>query len=715
VSGRGGYQGPGYGGAEYGEDDGYVPGGTPASGGQPQWDDSVWQRDQPDAWAAQNPDPSNGYDPQGYDPQGYGPQAHNPQGYSGQGYGGQDYDGPGYAAQPYQSQQYPGQPHEAQPYQAQPYEAQPYEAQPYEGQGYTDRGVPGSGPSFRPQGQPSGAQQYPRTGPQSAYPGSGPYPAQPGQRGPATGARPVQGGTGGLPPVPPGYDQRASGGPPQVPAGYDPRGTGGPRMAGAAGGGYDDPRREEQQGDGSFLPGFGPRDDFDGGQGRGQARSGNGDGRRGRGADRGQAPGTGGYDGYNGYDDPRTQRGPATDPRRRDPRDPAGFPDGPGDFDGPTRTARRQAGRGPDPRTRDPRRDAQGGGGRGGGTPIDLDDAQPRRRRRSPIRRLAPWIALLVIVVPLALGGWHIYGIWKAKTHPADYPGGGTAPTVAVQVTSGETAGQLAPTLLADGVVESTRAFVLAAENSSNPTGLEPGFFILNHHMQASLAWAALLNPKNRDQTTVTIPEGKRASQVLATLAKDTKLPLKNFQQVVDHPAQLGLPAYADGKVEGFLFPATYAIEPHETALQILQAMVARYNVEAQQIGLSAAANKAGLTPRDVIIEASMAQAEGGSVSDYPKIERVILNRLKAKMPLQFDSVLLYGLNKYAINVTDKQIATPGPYNDFEHSGLPPGPIANPGDAAIQGVLHPVAGNWIYFLTVTGGKSEFSATPLAGQ
>ncbi len=320
-----------------------------------------------------------------------------------------------------------------------------------------------------------------------------------------------------------------------------------------------------------------------------------------------------------------------------------------------------------------------------------------------------------MIVVPLALVGWHIYGIWRAKTHPADYVGGGTSPTVTVQVLSDETAEQLAPTLYADGVVASSRAFVIAAENSSDPTGLEPGYFILNHHMQATLAYAALLNPKNRDQAVVTIPEGKRASQVIATLSQVTKIPLKDFQQVIDHPAQLGLPSYADGKVEGFLFPATYAIQPHETALQILQAMVARYNVEANQIGLTAAAHKAGLSERAVIIEASMAQAEGGSVSDYPKIARVIINRLNINMPLQFDSVLLYGLNKYAINVSDAQIATPGPYNDFEHAGLPPGPIANPGNAAIEGILNPAPGNWLYFLTVTGGKSEFSRTPLAGQ
>ena len=233
--------------------------------------------------------------------------------------------------------------------------------------------------------------------------------------------------------------------------------------------------------------------------------------------------------------------------------------------------------------------------------------------------------------------------------------------------------------------------------------------------MQASLAYAALLNPKNRVQTTVTIPEGKRAVDVIAILAKKTKIPLKDFQQVLAHPAQLGLPSYANGKAEGYLFPATYAIVPHETALQILQAMVQRFNDEAQAINLVAAAKAAGLTPAQLIIEASLAQAEGGSVSDYPKIAEVIHNRLAIGMHLQFDSTVLYGLGKYAVSATIKQTKTPGPYNTYLNAGLPPGPISNPGDAAIQGILHADHGNWLYFLTVPGGKSQFSATPLKGQ
>ncbi len=280
---------------------------------------------------------------------------------------------------------------------------------------------------------------------------------------------------------------------------------------------------------------------------------------------------------------------------------------------------------------------------------------------------------------------------------------------------SGETPSLLAPTLVQLGIVESARAFTNAAEQSTNTTTIEPGFFTLNHHMKASLAYAALLDPKNRVQLGVTIPEGKRASQVILILSQESKIPLKNFQQVIDHPAKLGLPSYANEKVEGYLFPATYAIVPHETALQILQAMVARFNVEATAIDLPAAAQRVGLTAGQVITAASMAQAEGGSVADFPKIAEVITNRLKIGQHLQFDSTVVYGLGKYSTSATFAELKINTPYNTYMHAGLPIGPISNPGDAAIQSILHPDKGDYLYFLTVPGGKSQFSHIPLTGQ
>src|SRR6202021_1484423 len=101
-----------------------------------------------------------------------------------------------------------------------------------------------------------------------------------------------------------------------------------------------------------------------------------------------------------------------------------------------------------------------------------------------------------------------------------------------------------------------------------------------------------------------------------------------------------------------------------------------------------------------VIVVASLAQAEGGKVSDFPKIARVIYNRLHAGMKLQFDSTVLYGLHAYGTRASSQQLNSNSPYNTYKYAGLPPGPIDSPGDAAIRAALHPAAGNWLYFVTV---------------
>ena len=608
-------------------------------------------------------DDGQGYDEQGYDEQGYDALGYDargrrrpgqPRGYAGQGGGSGRAQGPG----PGPGQQQPrDQGYGSQGY-GQDYDPRGYGQPQAPGQGYGQQGGQPDPWAQEPR-QPRGPRRHARrdADAQQAWPGDAQQQAYgAGQRRPRPAADPAWQQQGG-------YDPR------------DPRGA----APGRASDGYP----------GEGYPGEGyPGDASPGGgyQGRGDPRYGQGapGGQQGWGGsdpgrDSGFLPGfgqgeAGGYPGYEDVED-RPRRG------RR------GRDDGPG-----------------------------GGGGRGGG----WDDDGGSGRRRSTIRRLAPWIALLVILTPLLIGGLYIYNIYENKYHPADYSGPGTS-SVTVQVNSGDSASSLGPRLQSLGVVASARAFVLAAEHTTSTTStgappqLEAGFYKLHMHMQASLAWAALLNPKNRVQLTVTIPEGKRASQVVLILAKETSIPASQFQAVINSPAQLGLPSYAKGKVEGYLFPATYTIQPNETAAQILKAMVQRYDIEAQAIKISSAATAVHLSSAQVIIEASLAQAEGGSVSDYPKIARVIANRLAIGMHLQFDSTVLYGLGKYAVSATIAETRTPGPYNTYLNAGLPVGPICNPGNAAIQAVLHPASGNWLYFLTKPGGASEFSTTPLQGQ
>ena len=340
----------------------------------------------------------------------------------------------------------------------------------------------------------------------------------------------------------------------------------------------------------------------------------------------------------------------------------------------------------------------------------------PRGPRRRRYRWLAPLVALLVILIPVAIGGSYVYSLYQSKYHPADYSGPGTGYLV-VQVPSGASASSLGPELTRLGVVASARAFVLAAEHSSNPNGLLPGFYGMHLHMQASLAYALLLNQKNLVQVTVTVPEGWRLSQIVAYLGAKSGIPASAYEAILKNPAQLHLPAYANGRSEGYLFPATYEVLPHETALGVLTGMVQRFEQEAAQVHLAAAARQVHLTEGQVITMASLVEAEGGRVSDYPKIARVIYNRLEQGIPLQLDSTVLYGLNTYGIIASDRQLASSSPYNTYKHKGLTPGPIDSPGATAIRAVLHPAAGNWIYFVTVNPktGLTLFTASEAQFQ
>jgi UPF0755 protein len=601
----------------------------------------------------------SGYGGRGADDgQGYGGQGYDEQGYDEQGYDELGYDARG-RRRPGQPRGYAGQVGGSGRAQGQgpgPSQQQPrdqgYGSQGY-GQDYDPRGYGQQGGQPDPWGAPQG-QPQPRGSRRHARRDADAEQAWPG---------------GG-----------------QQQGGYDPR----------------DPRRGAPARASDGYPGEGyPGDAYPGGGYPGRGDTGYGQGRGDTGYGQGAPGAPGGQQGWGG--DPGGDSGflPGFGQGQA-----GGYP-GYEDVDDRSRRGRRGRDDGP-------------GGGRGGGGGWDDDGGAPRRR--STIRRLAPWIALLVILTPILIGGLYVYHLYENKYHPADYAGPGTG-SVTVQVNSGDTAFSLGPRLQSLGVVASARAFELAAEQTTSttgtttgtPPGLEAGFYKLHMHMQASLAWAALLNTKNRVQLKVTVPEGKRASQVILILAKETSIPASKFQAVINDPAQLGLPSYAKGKVEGYLFPATYTIQPNATAAQILKAMVQRYDIEAKAININSAAQRVHLSSAQVVIEASLAQAEGGSVSDYPKIARVIANRLAIGMHLQFDSTVLYGLGKYAVSATIAETRTPGPYNTYLNAGLPPGPISNPGDAAIQAVLHPASGNWLYFLTKPGGKSEFSTTPLQGQ
>ncbi len=304
-------------------------------------------------------------------------------------------------------------------------------------------------------------------------------------------------------------------------------------------------------------------------------------------------------------------------------------------------------------------------------------------------------MVILIIGIAAAVG-YSFVNRWITNRY-GDYAGAGTG-QVQVTVPEHATLVGLGPVLVSDGVIMSVRPYDTAAAAATGT--LQPGVYQLHHHMNAALAVKFLLGSKARLADKITIIEGTRASAIAAAFAKRTGYKVSQFMNIIDHPpAALGLPSWAGGSTaEGFLFPDTYTLLPHETPLQILHAMVAEFNQKIASINLVSEAPTVSTTAWHVLIVASMVQAESGP-GDFGKVARVAWNRLIQHMALHFDSTVFYGLNQYGTAASTAQIRKDTPYNTYIHTGLPPGPIGNPGLDAIKAALHPTHGQWLYFIT----------------
>jgi UPF0755 protein len=329
-----------------------------------------------------------------------------------------------------------------------------------------------------------------------------------------------------------------------------------------------------------------------------------------------------------------------------------------------------------------------------------------RRRRRNP---LGPVLGVLLIVV---LVGGIVYGgrqvLDKFSGGVPDYAGEG-AGAVTVQVKPGDTATDIAATLTRLGVVKSERAFRDAAKDDPRSPGIQPGFYRLHKQMSGQAALTLMLDPAARVQSKIVVPEGLSTVETLKIISTKTGTPLVQLRAAAQNTAGLGLPAYAAGHLEGFLFPATYDIDPGTPAVQILKTLVATYKDRVDDSGLSARAGVLGLTPYQLLIVASLLEEEAVT-PDFGKVARVVYNRVGSGQRLELDSTVNYALGRSRVRVSTQDLQVNSPYNTYRRAGLPPTPIANPGVAAIQAALHPTPGPWLYFVKADkSGRSYFTA------
>lgn len=332
------------------------------------------------------------------------------------------------------------------------------------------------------------------------------------------------------------------------------------------------------------------------------------------------------------------------------------------------------------------------------------DPLPPSRNRRSVARRATGVMVVLLVIA----GGWLAYRAITGFVADSDYAGSGTG-TAVITVSRGDSLTEIARALETAGVIKSVDAFLNAAEADDRAAAIGPGEYTMRREMSGEAALALMLDPESRADSRLVLPEGLRMAQTISVSAEATGLPKREFREVLDDPGSLGLPDWAEDRPEGFMFPATYDLAGDETAEQLIQTLVRRFGQASAELDLEQRAKEIGVSPYDVLIVASLLQAEG-IPNDFAKVARVIYNRLDADMPLQLDSTVSYALDVVDIQLSEDQLKTDSPYNTYINKGLPPTPINSPGEAAIEAALSPAKGKWLYFVTVNPDTRETKFT-----
>ncbi len=309
------------------------------------------------------------------------------------------------------------------------------------------------------------------------------------------------------------------------------------------------------------------------------------------------------------------------------------------------------------------------------------------------LRLSASLLAVAIITGSLFLIRSHV------STSP-DFVATYSSQSLIIEVPAGATGSDIANLLAKAGIIKSFSAFFKLAVSDSRSSQVAPGAHRLDVGICAKCALDQLLDAK-RIPNLVKVAEGAWSSEIMSDLvSKGWKK--SNVEVALTH---ISIPSVFSGS-EGVLFPAQYSFASGTSAAAVLQAMANRFASEATSSGITSGTSE--FSPMALLTIASIIQAEGDA-ADFAKISRVIRNRLKLGMQLQLDTTVHYILKSRGhvfLSTAATQVASP--YNTYRHFGLPPGPIGNPGKAAMVAAVNPAQGDWIYFITVKPGDTRFT-------
>ncbi len=324
----------------------------------------------------------------------------------------------------------------------------------------------------------------------------------------------------------------------------------------------------------------------------------------------------------------------------------------------------------------------------------------PRRRRRWLGRLLA--LALLIIILAAL---WFANGLFEPFR-------GSAHGRVTVTVPRHEGARQIGNLLASRGVVSSGFFFDVRATLDGDRGKLLAG----TYHLQQNMSYGQVLKilttppPAARVSELTTTPGHTRAGldSILVADGLHGYLVATRHSPLLD-PVAYGAPADTP-TLEGFMFPDTYQLRVPLRVSALIADQLTRFKQEFATVNFTEA-RRVHFTPYQVLIIASLVQAEGQTTHDMPLVASVIYNRLHDGMMLQFDSTTRYATGNFTRPLTVSELHSPSPWNTHTHAGLPPTPINNPGLTAIRAAANPPRTGYLYFVSKPcSGALAFSSS-----
>lgn len=321
----------------------------------------------------------------------------------------------------------------------------------------------------------------------------------------------------------------------------------------------------------------------------------------------------------------------------------------------------------------------------------------PRRKSKNKKGRSGGVVVLFLLVLLAAAGG----AAWLLLT-----PFGPSTETF-VELAPGSGTMRIGRQLEEAGIVRSQYAFDLARYLRHGK--LKAGEYRFDHPVSALEVYARIARGDVYTRTVV-VPEGASVFDIAARLKKAGVKAGDDFLTEQARLATLVSDMDPDAKsLEGYLFPDTYKFPRAATAEQVCNTMVRRFRAAAAQLGLRENVHA-------VVTMASLVERETARDDERPLVASVFQNRLAQKMPLMTDPSVIYGLQvqgQWRGTIYQSDLRRDTPFNTYIHTGLPPGPVANPGMRSLEAAMQPAQTDYLYFVAAGAnpqGRSLFSAT-----